>query len=103
MPPERTRSDAPVDCRSDIYCLGATCYALLTGRPPFEGESLPEVVSKIRQAEPVKPKQFQMSINDRFQDCVLTMLAKRPEDRYENPSKLLAELDRIGLYDNLQV
>jgi serine/threonine protein kinase len=103
MPPERTRADAEVDCRSDIYGLGATCYALLTGRPPFEGDSVPEVVSKIRQAEPAKPKEFQMSIDGRFQDCVLKMLAKRPEDRYETPSKLLLDLERIGRYDNITV
>ncbi|HVX10471.1 MAG TPA: FHA domain-containing serine/threonine-protein kinase [Pirellulales bacterium] len=103
MPPERTRTDAPVDCRADIYSLGATIYALLTGRPPFEGNSVPEVVSRIRSAEPIKPKQFHLSVTDRFQDCVLTMLAKRPEDRYETPSKLLVDLNRIARYENIDV
>lgn len=103
MPPERTRSDAPVDCRADIYSLGATVYALLTGRPPFEGNSLPEVVSRIRTAEPIKPKQYHLSVADRFQDCVLTMLAKRPEDRYETPSKLLLDLNRIARYESIEV
>ena len=43
MPPERTRDGAQVDGRADIYGLGATCYALLTGHPPFESDSLPEI------------------------------------------------------------
>ncbi|HVA47850.1 MAG TPA: FHA domain-containing serine/threonine-protein kinase [Pirellulales bacterium] len=103
MPPERTRSDAPVDCRADIYSLGATVYALLTGHPPFEGNSVPEVVSLIRSAEPVKPKRVHLSVADRFQDCVMMMLAKRPEDRYETPSKLLIDLNRIARYENIQV
>jgi serine/threonine protein kinase len=103
MPPERTRTDAPVDCRADIYSLGATTYALLTGRPPFEGNSVPELVSLIRSAEPIKPKQYHLSVADRFQDSVMTMLAKRPEDRYETPSKLLMDLNRIARYENIQV
>lgn len=103
MPPERTRTDAPVDCRADIYSLGATIYALLTGHPPFEGNSVPEVVSRIRSAEPIKPKQYHLSVADRFQDAVLTMLAKRPEERYETPSKLLIDLNRIARYESIQV
>jgi len=51
----------------------------------------------------MKPKQFQLAIADRFQDSVLTMLAKRPEDRYETPSKLLLDLGRIAKYENIEV
>lgn len=76
---------------------------MLTGRPPFEGDSLPEIVSQIRSAPPVKPKQYHLSVADRFQDCVLTMLAKRPEDRYETASKLLVDLERIARYEDIQV
>ncbi len=98
MSPERTRSQTEVDGRSDIYGLGATVYALLTGRPPFEGDSLPEMITKIRQEEPVKPKHYQLSIPDLFEDLVLRMLAKRPEDRYQTPKELLKDLTRIGKY-----
>lgn len=47
MSPERTRDGAEVDIRSDIYGLGATLYALLTGRPPFEADSTPELVRAV--------------------------------------------------------
>ncbi len=103
MPPERTRIDAQVDCRADIYSLGATLYALLTGRPPFEGESLPQVIAKIRNEQPVKPKTYQLSVSDMFQDVVMQMLAKRPDDRYENPSLLLKDLNRVAMFHNVQV
>jgi serine/threonine protein kinase len=103
MSPERTRGTTEVDGRSDIYSLGATVYALLTGRPPFEGGSLPETIQKIRQAEPVKPKKFQLSIPDLFEGTVLKMLAKRPEDRFQTPAEMLADAERVAKFQGVKV
>jgi serine/threonine-protein kinase len=103
MSPERTRSDAEVDCRSDIYSLGATVYALLTAHPPFEGHSVPEVITNIRQAEPEKPKKYQLSIPDLLEGIVLRMLAKRPADRHQTPGDLLKDLDRVAKYQGVEV
>ncbi|MGP0064071.1 MAG: protein kinase domain-containing protein [Isosphaeraceae bacterium] len=96
MAPERTRSDAEVDIRADIYSLGATVYTLLTGRPPFEGKDLLETVARIRQDDPVPPKKYQDSIPDEFQDVVEKMLAKRPEMRYQTPAQVARALDRVA-------
>jgi serine/threonine protein kinase len=102
MSPERTRGGtAVVDCRSDIYSLGATVYALLTGRPPFDAGSLPETILKIRQADPVKPKKYQLSIPDQLEGTVLTMLAKRPEDRFQTASQCLVELERVAKFQGM--
>jgi len=90
-----------VDCRSEIYGLGTTVYALLTGRPPFEGGSLPEIITQIRQVEPVKPKKYQLSIPDLFEGVVLRMLAKRPEDRFQTAADLLVDLERVGRYQGV--
>ena len=104
MSPERTRgSTAQVDCRSDIYSLGATVYALLTGRPPFDAGSLPETIMKIRQAEPVKPKRYQLSIPDLLEGTVLKMLAKRPDDRFQNAKALLVELERVAKFQGMTI
>ena len=104
MSPERTRGDpALVDGRSDIYSLGATLYALLTGRPPFDAGSLPETILQIRQAEPPSPKKYQLAIPDLFEGVVLRMLAKRPQDRYQSPADLLAELERVAQYQGVTV
>ena len=103
MAPERTRSQVTPDCRSDIYGLGATLYALLTGRPPFEDSSPVKLVAKIRADEPLKPTHFQLAIPGLFQDAVLKMLAKRPEDRYQTPAALLKDLQRIGNYLSVEV
>jgi serine/threonine protein kinase len=102
MAPERTRDSDPVDTRSDIYGLGATLYALMAGRPPFESSSLPELVRMVREDEPTPPKQFQLSIDEKFQDAVARMLAKKPADRYQTPTELLRDLERIGRFNNLQ-
>ncbi len=103
MSPERTKSTGGADCRSDIYSLGATCYALLTGRPPFEADSLPALMLKIRNEEPESPKKYQLSINDMFAGCVKQMLAKDPANRYATPSALLKDLDRIGKFAGVPV
>lgn len=101
MSPERTRSAADVDGRSDIYGLGAAVYALLTGKPPFMDASLPGLIKKIRNDEPVKPKQVQLSISDMFQEVVLKMLAKLPADRYQTATELLRDLERVGKYQSV--
>jgi hypothetical protein len=104
MSPERTGATTTVvDGRSDIYSLGALIYALLTGRPPFEGTNLIETITKIRQADPVKPKKFQLSIPDLFEGVVLKMLAKRPEDRFQSAADLLKDLERVAKYQGVKV
>src|SRR5262249_14694021 len=103
MSPERTRDGTNVDHRADLYGLGATCYALLCGRPPFDGATLVEKVTRIRQDEPVKPSKFQMSIPSALEGVVIKCLAKRPEDRYGSADEMLKDLERIGKLQGVKV
>ena len=96
MAPERTREEAEVDTRSDVYGLGATLYTLLTGRPPFAGKSLVETIALIRQSDPVPPKKFQPAVPDAVQDVVLKMLAKRPDLRHQTPAEAARALERVS-------
>ena len=103
MSPERTRGMTEVDGRSDLYGLGATVYALLTGRPPFEGATLVEKVTRIRQDEPVRPTQYQMSVPSAFEGVVLRLLAKQPAARVQTAEELLKDLERVGRIKGVSV
>jgi serine/threonine protein kinase len=103
MAPERTTGSTDVDGRADLYGLGATVYALVAGRPPFTGSSLPELIGKIRNTEPEKPKKYQMAIPDLFQGTVMKLLAKVPEQRFQSAAELLTDLERVGKFAGVTV
>ena len=101
LPPERTRAETTLDTRSDIYSLGATLYALMTGRPPVEEAAMIDMIKAIREDVPIRPKEFQLSVDELFQDIVMKMLSKRPDDRYASATDLLRDLHRIGTLNDL--
>ena len=102
MSPERTRGQSElVDHRSDLFGLGATCYALLSGKPPFAGATLVETITRVRSAEPLKPSTFQMGIPTPFEGAILKLLAKRPDDRFQTAGELVKELERIGKFNGV--
>lgn len=104
MAPERTKGDdSEIDGRSDLYGLGATAYALLTGRPPFTGKTLAETIQKIRTEVPVRPKKSQMGIPDLFEGVVMKLLAKEPSERHQTAQEMLDDLERVARYQNVVV
>jgi hypothetical protein len=57
----------------------------------------------VREKEPVSPKEYQLSVDEMFQDLVvMKMLSKNPDDRHQTPMELLRDLERIGKYNNLE-
>ncbi len=103
LSPEQTTGARPPDARSDLYCLGAALYAVLTGRPPFEGRTPVETILKIQTEEPVKPTKYHLSIPPLLEGVVLRMLAKRPDDRPQTAAKLLKDLDKVAKYQGLRI
>jgi serine/threonine-protein kinase len=91
--PEQARGDPDVDIRSDLYGLGATLYHMLTGRPPFEGNSPALVMSKHLTESPKPPRQLDPTISQLGEVIVLRLLQKRREDRYQTPAECLQKVD----------
>lgn len=89
--PEQAQ-DVPLDFRADVYSLGATFYHAVTGRIPFEGASCVEVLIKHALEAPLPPQHFNRRLPRAVADVILTMLAKRPADRFGSPAALLAAL-----------
>jgi serine/threonine-protein kinase len=94
MSPEQIEG-REVDSRSDIYSLGVTAYHLLSGEPPFSGDSpLAVAVQHLQQpAEPLVVRQ--PSIPPQFASVVERMMAKKPADRFLDPSALLEALNTL--------
>ena len=60
-----------------------------------------EMIANVRDETPAPPKNFQLSTNELFQDVVLKLLAKDPDQRFANPTAMLKELLKIGKFNNL--
>ncbi len=101
MAPERLVDTSQLDWRSDQYGLGATLFALLTWRPPFEANSLPELIKAIRTETARFPTEVAQEGNANFLKIVLKMLYKEPKERFAFPNELLRRLDELGKQANV--
>ncbi len=81
MAPEQVAGET-VDHRCDIYALGCVLYELVTGAPPFEGESSVVVMGKQLRETPEAPRRRVASIPQEVEAVILRALAKKPEDRF---------------------
>lgn len=96
MSPERTAARGEVDVRADLYSLGAVMYATLTGQPPFTGETITEIVTRIRREEPIALADLHLGAPEFFDQVLGRLLRKNPQDRYQNAKDLLADLERYA-------
>lgn len=95
LPPEQAAGQrGRVYRRTDVYALGATLYHLLTGRPPFQAESLAQTLHLVLHAEPVAPRLLNPSVPADLETVCLKCLEKEPGKRYATAQLLAEELGR---------
>ncbi len=96
MAPEQIMRTQEPDRRSDIYGLGAVGYFLLTGRPPFRGESAMEVMIAHVRDTVIPPSQLRALVPADLERVILKCLAKNPHDRYDETQSLAEDLSRCA-------
>jgi len=96
MAPEQMRSSKRVDGRTDIWALGTTLHELLTGHPPFEAKTMPELFAMILQDPPPRLVDRRPDMPPALEVVVARCLEKDPEKRYADVNELARALGPLG-------
>ncbi|MEV4595799.1 Stk1 family PASTA domain-containing Ser/Thr kinase [Amycolatopsis sp. NPDC049253] len=93
LSPEQARGEA-VDARSDVYAAGCVLYELITGEPPFTGDSPVAVAYQHVREDPNPPSSVNPAVTPELDAVVLKALAKGPANRYQSAAEMRSDLVR---------
>jgi protein kinase-like protein len=93
MSPEQALGDPNLDQRSDLYSLGAVLFQMVTGVPPFEGESSQQVVGKHIADPPPAAHDVSPKVPRELSDLILRLLEKQPSNRFQSAADVIAALE----------
>ncbi|WP_438035655.1 serine/threonine-protein kinase [Sorangium sp. So ce204] len=92
MAPEQVACSKSADARTDIWAMGVVLYELVTGRRPFDAETVLKVVALVLQAEPALPSELRPDLPRSVEEVILRCMRKRPEERFQSIGELAAAL-----------
>jgi serine/threonine-protein kinase len=94
MAPEQA-DGRPVSFHCDLYSLGGVLFAMLAGRPPFRGGSLPELLQYHRVCKPPRVSRFAADVPEEFEELIMQLLAKDPQARATNAMVVAKQLSAM--------
>ena len=93
--PEQIRGEVDIDYRADIYSLGATIYHLVTGRPPFDGDTPSAVMHKHLKQPLVPADHLNTALSAGIGEIIDVAMAKNRDERYRSTEELLEDLRAV--------
>lgn len=93
--PEQIRGEIDIDARADIYSLGATIYHLLTGRPPFEGDTPSAVMHRHLKDELIPPDHINRTLGAGISEIIELAMAKDKNERYGSMEDMAEDLRAV--------
>jgi serine/threonine-protein kinase len=94
MSPEQAMGEKTITARSDVYALGAMTYEMLTGEPPFTGNTVQAIIAKAMTERPIPPSRLRDTVPPAVEHAVLTALQKLPADRFASAKEFADALQQ---------